>query len=110
MNTSEIIRAVRRAEIRKARLCQRLGRAGLPFAFDADELAEMSASELAIKVLEKLGLNHDTENPVSALMSYLEGRESARDAGRDLKAQGLKAGSAHDAAESGSFVDSYLNS
>lgn len=105
MNTSEIIRAVRRAETRKARLCQRLGRAGLPFAFDADELAEMSAHDLAVRVLEKLGINHDTENPVSALMSYLEGRESVRAAGGDLKT-----GSAHDAADSGSFVDSYLNS
>jgi hypothetical protein len=106
VNTSEIIRAVRRSEHRKARLCQRLGRAGLGLAFDADELAEMSAHDLAVKVLEKLGINHETENPLSALMSYLDGRESVRDAGRDL----LKSGGARDAADSGSFVDQYLNS
>lgn len=100
MNTAEIIRAVRLAEVRKARLVQRLAPV-TPFAFDGDELAEMSAKELARKVLAKLGIEYDTDDPVAALESYLEGHESAR-------AQRSAGGSAHDSA-SGSFLDSYLS-
>ena len=101
MNKSEIVAAVRRAEVRKQRLVQRLGPV-LPFAFDGDELAEMSGRQLARKVLAKLGIEYDTDDPVGALESYLEGHESMR---RE-RSGGMDA--AH-AADGGSFLDSYLN-
>lgn len=100
MNNSEIIQAVRRAENRKQSLVQRLGRY-LPFAFDGDELAEMSAKQLARKALEKLGVKYDTDDPVRALLSYLEGRE----AGDRMTAGGMDA-----APRGGSFLDGYLDS
>ena len=101
MSKSEIIAAVRRAEVRKQRLVRRLGPV-LPSAFDGDELAVMSARQLARKVLAKLGIEYDTDDPVAALESYLEGHESAR---RD------RAGGMDAAARGGteSFVDEYLN-
>jgi hypothetical protein len=101
MNFQELSRKLHRDEARKHRLYTRSARLVNVFALDAVE--EMTAEDLARRVLEKLGIKHDTDDPVSALESYLEGHDAGDRARRGVREHG-----GMDSA-SGSFLDRYLS-
>ena len=121
----DLKRAVRHENALKGGLLARLARYG--FALDA---AELSAEELAVAVLKKLGLRVP-DDPISALSSWLDGADAgarARDRGvsvrEDVMAPGRGVGvrpdvmapgpgvsvrpEAMDAGET--FIDRYLRS
>lgn len=101
-DAATVARFLRRDEVKRQRILARASRLGVNlYAIDAIE--EMSAKDLAKHVLEKLGIKNDTDDPVAALESYLEGH----DAGNRTRA-GVRESGGMDSA-SGSFMDRYLS-
>jgi hypothetical protein len=101
MTFEELSRLVRREEATKQRLIARTSRLVNLYAFDV--LEEMSAKDLAKRVLAKLGIKQDSDDPVAELETYLEGREAGNRARGDVRESGM------DSADGGSLVDDYIN-
>lgn len=102
-DAATVARFLRRDELRKQRILARVPRLGVNlYAIDAIE--EMSAKDLAKRVLQKLGIKaDDTDDPIAALESYLEGHEAG-----DRARAGVRESGGMDSA-SGSFMDRYLS-
>ena len=98
---SDVARFVRKEEAQKQRLYQRSSRFVNLFAFD--NIEELSARDLAKKVLAKLGIRQESDDPVRDLESYLEGREHG-----ERERAGTRESAGMDAA-GGSFIDDYIN-
>ncbi|MHB8811689.1 MAG: hypothetical protein ACYDAE_00300 [Steroidobacteraceae bacterium] len=111
MTFEELMRNVRRDEAARQRILVRASRLVNLAAFDAAEMAEMSAKDLAKKVLQKLGIKPESDDPVKELETYLEGRDAGqRTKGVDRGgAERVWRGSGIDGAEGGSLVDRYIN-
>ncbi len=92
----DVARAVRRETAAKQHLLARCARLPISFGMDASDVAAMSAKELAHAVLNKLGYDPVAGDPILALNSWLDGKDSAeRDSGgqnaRPLAKMGMDA-------------------
>lgn len=98
-------RQIRKEEAARARIFAGAARYAPSFALDSEEATELSAKDLAVKVLRHLGLlERDAmppSDPVAALEAYFAGKKDVED-----RAAGRR--SARDSSE-GSFLDSYIN-
>jgi hypothetical protein len=94
----QVARNIAKDELAKRRIFSR----GLTFSVDAaEEVAEMSARELAARELKSLGIEPGDNDPVALLDAHHAGRQYERTKG--------VLGSARDSASSGgSFLDKYL--
>jgi ABC-type hemin transport system ATPase subunit len=96
-----VARLLKRDAARKRAILARTPR--LAYAFDAQELDEMSSRELAARELKELGIDAGDNDPLAILDAHHAGRafERNRVSGR---------GAAQDSSSESSFVGRYLNS
>ncbi len=112
-----VARHLRRDDAIKQRILSRSPQ--LVYSMDAEEVAQASSSELALRELKELGLDPGEHDPIAILEAHHHGRQFARD--QLANAGGIKggregfnrlkggAGGASDASEGAdSFVDKYL--
>ena len=96
LNLPEIARQVAdhlgRDNARKQRVYQRSPH--VFSAMDAEELAQASSREMAIRELTELGIDCGDNDPVAILDAHHAGRQYARDGGRSAGMDSAAAGSA----------------
>ncbi len=110
MNYDQLTRQIRCDELARQRLIQRAARHGCISANDAAEVEELSAKDLAKKILAKLGIRPESDNPVNELMSYFERREAGDRGGvpgNRLVGEGMDSA---DGGTSSALLDRYLAS